>query len=267
MVGAALPLRATLEAAATRAAQPGSANAAPSTGASDALAALTLEEASARIKAGTVSSVDLVQACLARIEIYNPKINAFITVTRDAALAQAKALDAERSAGKLRGPLHGIPIALKDNIDTAGVRTTGASRLFEQRVPDADAEVARRLKQAGAILLGKLNLHEFAYGGSSTVTAFGTMQNPWRRGHVTEPLTEGLAAGIYGHIYACGPMGLLKRLAAVAAEYGVAGEAALETPMGCGFGACLGCAVPHQDGHYALCCKDGPVFRFDEVVW
>jgi dihydroorotate dehydrogenase electron transfer subunit len=88
-----------------------------------------------------------------------------------------------------------------------------------------------------------------------------------RRGLVTEPLTERLAAGVYDYLYACGPMGLLKRLASLAAEHGTAGEAALETPMGCGFGACLGCAVPHVEGHYALCCKDGPVFRFDEVVW
>jgi dihydroorotate dehydrogenase electron transfer subunit len=88
-----------------------------------------------------------------------------------------------------------------------------------------------------------------------------------RRGLVTEPLTERLAAGAYGYLYACGPMGLLKRLAALGAEHGTSGEAALETPMGCGFGACLGCAVPHVEGHFALCCKDGPVFGFDEVAW
>jgi len=88
-----------------------------------------------------------------------------------------------------------------------------------------------------------------------------------RRGLVTEPLVERLAAGAYEHLYACGPMGLLARLAALCAEHGVGGEAALETPMGCGFGACLGCAVPHVAGHYALCCKEGPVFRFDEVAW
>src|SRR6185503_15681762 len=98
-----------------------------------ALAGLTLAEASARLRAGTVSSTDLVNACLARIEVYNPKVNAYITVTRDQALAQAKALDAEQRAGKLRGPLHGIPIALKDNIDTAGVRTTAASAVFDDR--------------------------------------------------------------------------------------------------------------------------------------
>jgi dihydroorotate dehydrogenase electron transfer subunit len=88
-----------------------------------------------------------------------------------------------------------------------------------------------------------------------------------RRGLVTEPLQERLAAGAYDYVYACGPMGLLARLAALCAEHAVAGEAALETPMGCGYGACLGCAVPHVAGHYALCCKDGPVFRFDEVSW
>ncbi|HVR30508.1 MAG TPA: dihydroorotate dehydrogenase electron transfer subunit [Thermoanaerobaculia bacterium] len=88
-----------------------------------------------------------------------------------------------------------------------------------------------------------------------------------RRGLVTEPLRERLAGGFYAHLYACGPMGLLARLAALCAEHGVPGEAALETAMGCGFGACLGCAVPHVAGHYALCCKDGPVFRFDEVAW
>jgi dihydroorotate dehydrogenase electron transfer subunit len=88
-----------------------------------------------------------------------------------------------------------------------------------------------------------------------------------RRGLVTEPLIERLAAGAYDYLYACGPMGLLKRLAAIADEHRTSGEAALETPMGCGFGACLGCAVPHRGGHYALCCKDGPVFRFDEVAW
>jgi dihydroorotate dehydrogenase electron transfer subunit len=88
-----------------------------------------------------------------------------------------------------------------------------------------------------------------------------------RRGLVTEPLIERLAGGAYDYLYACGPMRLLERLARLAAEHGAAGEAALETPMGCGFGACLGCAVPHVEGRFALCCKDGPVFRFDEVAW
>lgn len=88
-----------------------------------------------------------------------------------------------------------------------------------------------------------------------------------RRGLVTEPLAERLAEGAYLALYACGPMGLLARLAALAATHGLPGEAALETPMGCGFGACLGCAVPLASGRYGLCCKDGPVFAFDAVRW
>jgi aspartyl-tRNA(Asn)/glutamyl-tRNA(Gln) amidotransferase subunit A len=145
----------------------------------EALAGLTLAEASARLRAGSVSSTDLVNACLARIDVYNPKVNAFITVTRDQALAQAKALDAEQRAGRLRGPLHGIPIALKDNIDTAGVRTTAASAVFDDRVPAEDAEVARRLAAAGAVVIGKTNLHEFAFGGTSATSYYGPVRNPW----------------------------------------------------------------------------------------
>src|SRR5262249_19278238 len=115
----------------------------------------------------------------ARIDVYNSKVNAFITVTPDAALAQAKALDAERRAGRVRGPLHGIPIALKDNIDTAGVRTTAASAVFDDRVPSEDAEVTRRLSAAGAIVVGKTNLHEFAFGGTSATSYYGPVRNPW----------------------------------------------------------------------------------------
>lgn len=143
------------------------------------LSHLTLAEASARIRAGNVTPTQLVDACLARIQIYNPKLNAFITVMRDYALRQAKELEAEQRAGKFRGPLHGIPIALKDNIDTAGVRTTAASAVFDDRVPSEDAEVVRRLKDAGAILIGKTNLHEFAFGGTSATSYFGPVRNPW----------------------------------------------------------------------------------------
>ena len=155
------------------------ASAAPSSDGRDGLAGLTLAEAAARLQSGAATSVDLVNACLARIDVYNPKVNAFITVTRDAAIAQAKALDAERRAGRVRGPLHGMPIALKDNIDTAGVRTTAASAVFDDRVPAEDAEVARRLAAAGAILIGKTNLHEFAFGGTSATSYYGPVRNPW----------------------------------------------------------------------------------------
>jgi aspartyl-tRNA(Asn)/glutamyl-tRNA(Gln) amidotransferase subunit A len=143
------------------------------------LAGLTVAKASRLIHSKSVSSVDLTRACLARTKKLQPLLNAYITVTGDQALAEARMLDSELQRGKWRGPLHGVPVALKDNIDTAGVRTTGASRLFKNRVPTEDAEVARRLKNAGAILLGKLNLHEFAYGGTSAVTYFGQVHNPW----------------------------------------------------------------------------------------
>lgn len=86
-------------------------------------------------------------------------------------------------------------------------------------------------------------------------------------GYITEPLERALAAGRHDAIYTCGPEGLMARVAALGAQYDVTGQAALETEMGCGFGACLGCAVPHRDGRYRLCCKDGPAFDLDEVVW
>jgi aspartyl-tRNA(Asn)/glutamyl-tRNA(Gln) amidotransferase subunit A len=173
--------RAAVRGEATSPQQPaGGANrAVPGAATPDALAAISLAEASARIRARSVTAVELVNACLGRIDVYNPKVNAFITVMREAALAQARTLDAEQREGKLRGPLHGIPIALKDNIDTAGVRTTAASAVFDDRVPTEDAPVAIRLAQAGAIVLGKANLHEFAFGGTSATSYFGPVRNPW----------------------------------------------------------------------------------------
>lgn len=140
---------------------------------------LTLSAASAAIRSRAITPSQLVRACLARIDAYNPKLNAFITVTREHALAQARVLDAEQSGGKFRGPLHGVPVALKDNIDTAQIRTTAASALFDDRVPSEDAEVARRLNAAGAILMGKTNLHEFAMGGTSATSYYGPVRNPW----------------------------------------------------------------------------------------
>jgi aspartyl-tRNA(Asn)/glutamyl-tRNA(Gln) amidotransferase subunit A len=146
---------------------------------SDDLAALSLTEASARIRARTVTPTQLTEACLARIKTYNPKLNAFITVLREQALSQARDLEAEQRSGRFRSPLHGIPIALKDNVDTAGIRTTAASAVFDDRVPQQDAEVTRRLKEAGAVLIGKTNLHEFAMGGTSATSYYGPVRNPW----------------------------------------------------------------------------------------
>jgi aspartyl-tRNA(Asn)/glutamyl-tRNA(Gln) amidotransferase subunit A len=164
--------------------------------AGEELTALTLAEASRRVRAGEVSPVALTQACLARIERLNPMLNAFITVAAEQALADAMRAEEEIRAGNWKGPLHGIPYALKDNMDTAGLRTTGASELFENRVPTEDSEVARRLKAAGGILLGKTNLNEFAYGGSSTATHFGTMHNPWNLDHATGGSSGGSAVAV-----------------------------------------------------------------------
>lgn len=142
------------------------------------LAWLSLTEAAELVRTRKVSATELVTACLDRITTYNPKLNAFITISGEAALARAKALDA-LPASSTRGPLHGVPIALKDNIDTAGVRTTAASSVYDDRIPAEDAEVARRLHAAGAIVLGKLNLHEFANGGTSATSYYGPVRNPW----------------------------------------------------------------------------------------
>jgi amidase len=137
------------------------------------LTKLTLSEASELVRSRKVSPVELTQACLSRIEQLNPKLNAFITVMADSALAQAREAESDIQRGRWKGPLHGVPIALKDLVDTVGVRTTAASGLFKDRIPTQDAEIVRRLKASGAVLLGKLNLHEFAYGGSSVISYFG----------------------------------------------------------------------------------------------
>jgi aspartyl-tRNA(Asn)/glutamyl-tRNA(Gln) amidotransferase subunit A len=151
----------------------------PPTPAARDLTLLSLAEAARRVKARQVSPVELTQACLARIEAENPRLNAFITVTAESALAMARQAERDIQRGRWIGPLHGIPIGLKDLFDTAGVRTTGASGLFKDRVPTEDASVVKRLKAAGAVILGKLNLHEFAYGGSSVISFFGAVHNPW----------------------------------------------------------------------------------------
>jgi aspartyl-tRNA(Asn)/glutamyl-tRNA(Gln) amidotransferase subunit A len=157
---------------------------------------LSILETSELLRQGSVSPVELTTDCLARIEKLNPKLNAFITVTADAALAVARQAEVEIRRGDWRGPLHGIPLALKDLIDTAGVRTTAASLLFKDRVPAEDAEVVRRLKAAGAVLLGKQNLHEFAYGGSSMVSAFGEVRNAWNREHIAGGSSGGSATAV-----------------------------------------------------------------------
>ncbi len=137
----------------------------------------TIPELSEALRSRKLSPVDVTRACLQRIAALNPSLNAFITVTVEAALAQASRAEAEILDGNWRGPLHGVPIGLKDLIDTAGIPTTAASELYKHRIPIRSAEVARKLEAAGAILIGKHNLHEFAYGGSSMISAFGPVHN------------------------------------------------------------------------------------------
>jgi aspartyl-tRNA(Asn)/glutamyl-tRNA(Gln) amidotransferase subunit A len=123
-------------------------------------------------------------------------LNAFITVTREGAMAQARAAEDEIQRGQWRGPLQGIPIGLKDLIDTAGVRTTCGSALFADRVPNEDAEVVQRLKRAGAVLVGKQNLQEFAYGGTSASSHYGAVHNPWNPKHIAGGSSGGSAAAV-----------------------------------------------------------------------
>jgi aspartyl-tRNA(Asn)/glutamyl-tRNA(Gln) amidotransferase subunit A len=159
-------------------------------------AALSLQQVSDLLHKKTVSPVELTQECLKRIDRLNSILNVFITVDRDGALAQARAAEAELRSGKWRGPLHGVPLALKDNIDTAGIRTTAASGVFAKRVPTQDAEVVRRLKGAGAVILGKLNMHEFAFGGTSVTSFFGAVHNPWNTEHIAGGSSGGPAAAV-----------------------------------------------------------------------
>ena len=162
----------------------------------DDLAKLSLREASELIRKKKVSPVELTKACLARIDVANPSLNAFITITAESALQQAREAEAEVMRGKWRGPLHGIPIALKDLFDTAGVKTTAGSGVFKDRIPTEDAEVVRRLKAAGAVLLGKTNMQEFAFGGTSIVSYFGPVHNPWELSHIAGGSSGGSAAAL-----------------------------------------------------------------------
>src|ERR1700693_2759077 len=156
----------------------------------------TIVELAPRLRRRELSPVEVTRACLDRIEKLNPALNAFITVAAESALAEARVAEIEISRGEWRGPLHGIPIALKDIVDTAGTRTTAASALFQHRVPAEDAEVVRRLRLPGAVILGKQNLHEFAYGGSSLISYFGEVHNPWNTAHIAGGSSGGGAASV-----------------------------------------------------------------------
>lgn len=140
---------------------------------------LSLSEAARLVSTKEVSPVELVDACLGRIDSVNDKLAAYIDVYRDGARQVAKAAETMISAGHRLGPLHGVPIALKDNIGLAGLVTTAGSKILEDWRPDVDATVAERLKGSGAIIIGKTNMHEFAWGGTSANPHYGFVRNPW----------------------------------------------------------------------------------------
>ena len=156
----------------------------------------TIVALSQALRRREVSPVEITRECLARIEQLNPVLNAFITVTGETALAQARRAEEEILRGQWRGPLHGIPIGFKDLIDTAGILTSAASKLYSDRIPIRNADVVSKLEQAGAVLLGKQNLHEFAYGGSSMISCFGEVHNPWQPEHITGGSSGGSAAAV-----------------------------------------------------------------------
>ena len=157
---------------------------------------LTIAEAAQLIAARKLSPVELTRAHLARIAARNPELHAFLLVTEERALADARAAEARQMAGDLRGKLDGIPIAHKDIYNTANIRTTAHSRLLEHNVPTADAFTVRRWAEAGTVLLGKLATHEFALGGPSFDLPWPPARNPWNTEHFTAGSSSGTAAAV-----------------------------------------------------------------------
>jgi len=157
---------------------------------------LSLHEVADLIRTQEVSPVQVVEECLARIEKLNRQTNAFITVLANEAQEQARQAEAEILAGKYRGPLHGIPVAFKDLYDTAGIKTTAGFEHFKNRIPQKDAAVVTKLREAGAIIVGKTNMHELAMGTTSVVSAFGAVHNPWSLDYIAGGSSGGSAVAI-----------------------------------------------------------------------
>jgi aspartyl-tRNA(Asn)/glutamyl-tRNA(Gln) amidotransferase subunit A len=166
------------------------------------LAFASIGEVGKLFRSRKLSPVELTKLMLSRIERLNPKLNAYITVTAELALAQARKAEAElfaprgRQGRRDRGPLHGVPISLKDNIHTAGIRTTAGSKILRDFIPKEDAVVVAQLKDAGAVLLGKTNMHEFAYGVTCNNPHFGPVRNPWDLTRIPGGSSGGSAAAI-----------------------------------------------------------------------
>src|SRR5258707_2989676 len=160
---------------------------------------MTIEAFGRRLRAGDITSTQATEECLQRIEADNPRLNAFILVMAEDARRQAREADRELAAGRDRGALHGVPISLKDIFDVRGVPTTAASRVREGHVADRDAPAVAHLRQAGAVIIGKANLHEFAFGTTNEDSAFGPARNP----HDPSRSPGGSSGGSGARIAAC----------------------------------------------------------------
>jgi aspartyl-tRNA(Asn)/glutamyl-tRNA(Gln) amidotransferase subunit A len=163
---------------------------------SDDLAFATIAELSTLLARRETSPVELAELFLSRIERHNATLNAYLTVTRDEALSAARASEKRFAQKRPRGPLDGIPISLKDNISTAGIRSTAGSKFLANNIPETDATVAAKLLRAGAVLLGKTNLHEFAYGVTTGNPHFGATRNPWDTRRIPGGSSGGSAAAL-----------------------------------------------------------------------
>jgi amidase len=163
------------------------------------LSFMTASELASAVRKKILSPVEIVKALLARIEKINPKVNAYCTVAGEMALEAAKKAEAEVMRGRELGPLHGVPVSIKDLTLTAGIRTTFGSKIFEYHVPDEDALTVQRLKAAGAIVLGKTNTPEFGAGANTYNAVFGPTRNPWRLSHTCGGSSGGAAVAL-----ACG---------------------------------------------------------------
>ena len=196
---------------------------------------MTIVEFGRRLRARTITAEQITEQCLQRIEADNPRLNVFITVMQDEARRQARDADRELSAGHDRGPLHGVPISIKDLIDVRGTPTTAASRVRDGHVADRDAPAIARLREAGAVFIGKTNLHEFAFGTTNEDSAFGPVRNPHdparspggSSGGSAASLVAGMALATIGTdtggsiripAAACGTVGLKPTLGEVSTE-------------------------------------------------
>lgn len=157
---------------------------------------LTIGEAAPLIASGDLSPVELTRAYLDRIEAIDDRLDSYVTLTPELALSQARQAEAKIRAGNYRGPLHGVPIALKDLYDTAGIKTTAMSRVTPDRVPDVDATTVAKLYHAGVVLLGKLAMHEFALGGPDFTSLFPPARNPWNTEHMPGGSSSGSGAAV-----------------------------------------------------------------------